>query len=79
MCLQKCYSDWLCPKRAYAIRRLEEFKRAHPLFRTLLRVCEKKDALRYETSLYPIYLIARHYIEAFSQLEYIRMEYQIQH
>lgn len=77
MCVQKCYSDWLCPKRAYAIRRLEEFKRAHPLFRTLLHVCEKKDALRYETGLYPVYLMVGQYMRTFPQLKYIRVEYRI--
>lgn len=77
MCIQKCYSDWLCPKRAYAIRRLEAFKREHPLFRALLRVCNKKDALSYETSLYPVYLIAGQYIKTFPQLKHIRVEYRI--
>lgn len=76
MSIWRCYSDWLCPKRAYAIRRLEEFKREHSLFRALLHVCVKKDALSYETTLYPVYLIARQFIGAYSQLEYVRIEYK---
>ncbi len=77
MSIRTCYSDWLCPKRAYAICRLEEFKQAHPLLRALLHVCNKKDALSYETSLYPVYLIIGQYIRAFSQLQHIRVEYGI--
>ena len=74
--IPKCYSDWLCPKRAYAIRALEEFRTLHPLFRTLLDRCEKKDVLRYETNLFPVFLIAGHYAEAYPQLRNVKVEYR---
>lgn len=72
-----CYSDWLCPKRAYAIRALEEFQQLHPLFRAILRICEKKDALQYETVLYPVYLIAEHYVGAYAQIRDVKVEYRM--
>lgn len=75
--IPKCYSDWLCPKRAYAIRALEEFQQLHPLFKALLRICEKKDVLQYETGLYPVYMIAKHYINAHPPIGDVKVEYRI--
>ena len=75
--IHKCYSDWLCPKRAYAIRALEEFQQLHPLFKALLRICEKKDVLQYETALYPVFRIAEHYIGAYPQIRDVKVEYRI--
>ena len=76
LCIQRNYSNWLCPKRAFGIHGVKKMEQDHPLFQALLGVCEKKDELYYVTSLYPVYLMIRQYVISYEWIKDVIIEYR---
>ncbi len=46
------------------------------LFAAAISCCDKTGAYRYETTLYPVFLILRAYISVYPELSFLELSYQ---
>ena len=70
------YQDFLNPASAYKAYHFNQVLKDHVMFHAALKCCTRKSGYRYETNIYPVYLILKKCLTVFPNLEFVEFQYE---